>query len=104
MDEIIQCAIPSADKDALPSVSMKIERTAMDTGTAQVKFYHFLNGHASAPTWPGLQVKKSNLLNLFVHNFEYQNPRKHGSLDLTLHGRGGRAGGAGIDTDLGSVE
>ncbi|QQN22625.1 type II secretion system protein GspG [Pseudomonas cannabina] len=100
MDEIIQCAISSAGKDPLPNVSMKIESTAMDTGTAQVNLYHLLDGHARAPTWPGLQVKKSNLLDLSVYDFKYQNPQKHGSLDLTLHGRGGRAGGPGIDIDI----
>lgn len=102
MDEIIQCATPGAGKDPLPSVSLRLEGSAMDTGTAPVGFYHLLDGHASAPTWRGLQVKNRNLLDLFLHDYEYQNPRKHGSFDLTLCTLGGQAGGTGIDTDLGS--
>lgn len=93
-----------AGKAQLASLSMKVENFAMDTGRPPAQLQDLVTRPADAPRWQGPYAKPSDLLDPFGHGFAYQVPGEHGSYDLSFLGRDGKAGGSGLDADLGNWE
>lgn len=91
-----------AGKAQLITLSQEIENYALDNGSPPSDLNALVAAPSGAPNWLGPYAKPSQLNDPYSHAFGYRYPGKHGSFDLIFYGADGKAGGSGMNKDLGN--
>lgn len=85
------------------SLSTKIENYALDNGGPPASLNDLISRPSSAANWNGPYATESALKDPFGHPFDYRMPGNDGrDFDLVFLGKDGKAGGDGLDRDVGS--
>jgi general secretion pathway protein G len=82
-----------------------LEQYRLDVGgfpTTEQGLAALITRPADAARWDGAYLSKGLPLDPWGHPYQYKQPGEHGEFDLISLGRDGRAGGEGLDADIGN--
>ena len=94
----------NAGKAAVHSLDMKIQAYMLDNGGAPANLNDLAVRPSNAANWNGPYAKPGDLNDPFNHPFGYKVPGDHGEYDVIFYGKDGKAGGEGMDKDVGNWE
>ena len=82
-----------------------LEQYRLDVGifpTTEQGLAALITRPADSARWDGPYLSKGLPLDPWGHPYQYKQPGEHGEFDLISLGRDGRAGGEGLDADIGN--